>query len=203
MMSGTSTRTAAVADADTLMSAVRGAISGAATADHIAAAVDRWFDAPAGGGGFVDTVYRGSNSGSATLSVAPEVTVKRELSAADPALRSVLKGLVLASLASDGATSSLGQSHWDELLRMGGQQLRASADGMTAARARVGAMQQRVEEADTRNTNEQTSLQLARSGLLATDPYETATALDEAEANLQNLYALTVRLSRLSLTDYL
>ena len=46
-------------------------------------------------------------------------------------------------------------------------------------------------------------MSLERSDILAVDPYETATALTQAEASLQNLYALTVRLSRLSLTDYL
>ena len=42
-----------------------------------------------------------------------------------------------------------------------------------------------------------------RAEILAADPYETATALSQTEASLQNLYALTSRLSRLSLTDYL
>ena len=60
-----------------------------------------------------------------------------------------------------------------------------------------------VEQADTRNGAQQTALSLARSNLVAADPYETASALTQTEGNLQTLYALTARLSRLSLTDYL
>ena len=57
--------------------------------------------------------------------------------------------------------------------------------------------------AASRNAAEALSLSLIRSDMLAADPYDTATALTETEASLQNLYALTSRLSRLSLTDYL
>ena len=46
-------------------------------------------------------------------------------------------------------------------------------------------------------------LGLATARLASADPYEAATALTDAEARLEKLYALTARLSRLSLMDYL
>ena len=78
-----------------------------------------------------------------------------------------------------------------------------AATGLIARQADLGLLQETAERATARNAAETTALSLARSDILSADPYETASALTQAEASLQNLYALTARLSRLSLTDYL
>ena len=45
--------------------------------------------------------------------------------------------------------------------------------------------------------------ELRRRGIVAADPFETANALEAAKTQLETLYALTARLSRLNLADYL
>ena len=60
-----------------------------------------------------------------------------------------------------------------------------------------------MEQAATRNDAEGTGLRIMHNRLASADPYEAATALTDAEARLEKLYALTARLSRLSLMDYL
>jgi len=64
-------------------------------------------------------------------------------------------------------------------------------------------LQARIDTATTRNTSEATALGIARAGLVQLDPYETATRLQHAETQLQLIYTLTARMSRLSLADYL
>ena len=54
-----------------------------------------------------------------------------------------------------------------------------------------------------RNAAEASALQIARNGLVAADPYDTATAIQAVQTQIETLYTLTARLSRLSLTDYL
>ena len=45
--------------------------------------------------------------------------------------------------------------------------------------------------------------EIARLGIVSMDPYDAATALTEAESQLDTLYTVTARLSRLSLANYL
>ena len=54
-----------------------------------------------------------------------------------------------------------------------------------------------------RNGAETTSLQIARNGITAVDPYETASRLEATRQQLETLYTLTARISRLSLVDFL
>ena len=67
----------------------------------------------------------------------------------------------------------------------------------------IGLQEAATTKTQAQNTAESSALSIARSTLISADPYETATALQETEASIQNLYTLTARLSRLKLTDYL
>ena len=201
VLSGTAVQTQPLSDAAEIMADLKVAISGAASPGEMIARVFEWFDAPAGGGGFVDAHYRGSDQGT-TTGVSEQVTVRNDTRASDGAFRDVLKGLALATLAGDSdiTSDSAGRAL---LMREGGKALAKGTYEMTLSRAGVGLKQELIEQAAARNASERTSLAIARSDLLGADPYETSSALTQTEANLQNLYALTARLSRLSLTEYL
>ena len=69
--------------------------------------------------------------------------------------------------------------------------------------ANLGTLQQTVQNAITRNDAESSVLQSARLSLLSVDPYETATKYQQTQDQLQTLYAITARASRLSLVDFL
>jgi len=60
-----------------------------------------------------------------------------------------------------------------------------------------------IDGATARNTAESSALELARAELIAIDPYKAATDLTSVQTQLETLYALTARLSRLSLVEYL
>jgi len=78
-----------------------------------------------------------------------------------------------------------------------------SLAALTALQARLGVAQERISSAEIRNAAESSALQIARSDLLAIDPYDTATALQATQTQLETLYSITARLTRLNLTDYL
>jgi flagellar hook-associated protein 3 FlgL len=46
-------------------------------------------------------------------------------------------------------------------------------------------------------------LEIARADLVAIDPFEAATRMEAAQTQLETLYSVTARLSRLSLVDFL
>ena len=89
------------------------------------------------------------------------------------------------------------------LAQQAGQQLVSTEDARTTLRARIGTVEAQIEAARTRNSAEETSLGILRSDLGSVDPYEAATRLQTVQSQLESLYLVTARVSRLSLTEYL
>lgn len=202
LMAGAAIRSAPIVDPGQILTTARTLVAGQPATADVVAAVDAWLDAPPGAGGFADAHLQGALGGPAAVEVGAETTIANPVTALDPALRDTLKGLVLAALAGDAGLGYTRQQKAD-LMAAAGQRLSGGNHQLTLLRASVGLAQETVDQADTRNGAQQTALSLARSNLVAADPYETASALTQTEGTLQTLYALTARLSRLSLTDYL
>jgi flagellar hook-associated protein 3 FlgL len=198
LFAGKETRGPALADADDMMDALVAASAGATSAADVETAVAGWFDDPAG---FETLGYLGG-AALDPLTIANGEQVRMDATAADPALRGTLKALAMAALLDrgvlDGSTDQRAQ-----LSRRAGERLLESTEGRAQLAARIGTAQERIDEADTRNAAEVTALTIARSGILEVDDYEAASALTAAEAQLDKLYAITARLQRLSLAEYL
>ena len=202
IFSGTRSDTAPLANFDDMISAASASVGGATTATDIVTLIDAWFDAPLGGGGYLDTTFQGSDAGSTNLAVSPDSDVSVTLTANSPELRDTLKGMAILAYASQ-AGSSIDGSTLRDLFTAAGSKLVQANTGLIRAAADIGTRQALVEQAKTRNAAEVTTVSVTRSNLINADPYETATALEETEAKIEALYALTARLSRLNLTDYL
>lgn len=67
----------------------------------------------------------------------------------------------------------------------------------------IGLKQEVVERARVTNAAAISTFEIARTDIRGADAFETAAALTEVEGQLEALYAVTARLSRLSLVDYL
>lgn len=201
LLSGTAVDIPPLSDPAVILAAAKAQVAGMTAPADIASTLEAWFGAPAGAGGFVDSQFRG-NSAAREVTVSPEMAIRQDITALDPAFRPLLQGLTLAALTAD---PDFGLTRDDKatLLAAAGQQVSAAATALTMRRADVGLLEEAVGRASTRNAAETTAMSLARSEILSADPYETASALTQTETSLQNLYALTARLSRLSLTDYL
>lgn len=201
LLSGTAVDRLPLSDPADILADARARLAGLTNPAQVASALDAWFAAPAGSAGFADAHFHG-NTETREVPVAPGEVMRHDLTALDPAFRDLLAGLALGALATDPALG-LTREQSAALMDKAGTRLAAATTALTARRADIGLQEAAVERAVTRNAAEATALSLARSDMLAADPYETASALTETEASLQNLYALTARLSRLSLADYL
>lgn len=200
--SGSRTQTAPLGDFDAMMAELGTTVAGATSASAIAARIDSWFDTPAGGGGFADTIYQGEDTGTTELAVSPDRRVSMGFTANSAELRDTLKGMAIMAYAAEN-DATIDATSLRELFTEAGSRLVKGSVGLIRARADLGQRQAVVAQAQTRNSAETTTLSVARTNLINADPYETATALEETEASIQSLYALTARLSRLNLTDYL
>jgi flagellar hook-associated protein 3 FlgL len=197
VFSGAMTDRVPLGSADDLLAALETAAVGATSSDAVAAAVVNWFADPLGYGSF----YRGG----AALSdapIAPGEAADLSTTAMDPAIRDTLAAFAMAALLDRGM---LAGNHGERarLAERSGQELLTTEDARITLAARIGAVEAQVEAARTRNGAEETALGILRSEIGSVDPYEAATRLESARSQLEALYLVTARVSRLSLVEFL
>lgn len=199
---GIATDAQPLASADTILSELLTATAATTTPADFIAAVDAWFDAPAGGGGFLDTVYGGSDTALAAFRIGPDEQARATVTAADEPIRNTLKGLALASLLTEGVFSSDINARAEIATAAGTAILGADSD-LIGLRADIGTAEAQIADAQTRNGAERAALEIARVEHISVDPYDTATALEALTSQMESLYTLTARISRLNFADYI
>ena len=198
LFAGKATDGRATLDVDGLMMALDTEIIGATSALDIETRVSAWFDGPTG---YASLGYLGDDP-LQPLAVAPGETADLGFTAADPGIRDTLKGFAMAALLDRGALAGNAQARAD-LARKAGESLVNSQTSRTDMAARLGTAEGQIAAATARNGAEMSALQIARSGITDVDPYETASKLEATRQQIETMYALTARLSRLSLVDFL
>jgi flagellar hook-associated protein 3 FlgL len=200
LFSGTATDRPALAPAGDMLASLASATAGAPDAAALEAAVNDWFLAP--GGGFELTGYLGGADPLPPAPLGDGSTADLGTRADDAALRGTLASVALAALVSAGALAGQPEERADALSRSA-VALRTGEAGLVAVQAAVGTAEAAVEAATARNASEATATEIAIAGLTAADPFETATQLEEVRRQLETHYALTARLSRLTLLEFL
>lgn len=201
LFSGAATDSPALASADEILSALRAEVTGETTADGVIAAVKAWFDSP--GGGFETLVYSGAPDAAGPVRLADDETLSLGITAADPGLRDMLRAFATAALLQDETVLSGNIAEKGKLARQSGEQVLTAERPLTALRAKIGGAQERIETILTENAAQTSLLEIARDEMIGIDPYEVATELEATRGRIEMLYAITARMSRLSLADFL
>lgn len=191
----------ALAQAETILSALEAEIAaaGAATSDDVATVVSTWF---AAGGGFDTVAYLGGSRASNGLPVSETSEANPLSTAADPAMRDVLGALAMSALVGRGTLDG-DPDEQARLARASGLKVMTADEGLVELMADIGTQEGRVARAEVETRARREALEMARNDLIGVDPYDAATRLRATETQLESLYAMTARLSRLSLTAYL
>ncbi|MFM7336179.1 MAG: flagellin [Tabrizicola sp.] len=197
IFAGQATDSVPLGTADDMLAALETAAVGATTAAQVSAAVTTWFADPLGYGAF----YQGGAALSGAP-IAPGETADLSTTAMDPAIRDTLAGLATAALLDRGILAGNTEER-ARLAATAGQSLTRSEEDRITLSARIGTVEAQIESARTRNSAEETSLGILRSDIGSVDPYEAATRLETLRAQLESLYLVTARVSRLSLTEYI
>lgn len=202
LLSGAATDRKPISGAQDILNALSTAITGQVTASGVITAISGWFDAPLGGGGYLDTAYGGSAVPLAPFAIGTDDMASMTITATDDTLRGTLKGLALAAMVAEGALpgDDTGRAL---LVKTAGQMLMTANTDLATLRGNLGSVEAHINDIATRNGAETSSLEIARSDIVAADPFSTASALEAVRTRLETLYTLTARLSRLSLADYL
>ncbi|MDZ7628406.1 MAG: flagellin [Parvularculaceae bacterium] len=195
--SGDATDRTALSSPDQLLSDVEAIYASAADAASLDAALDLYFNDPAGG--FQTTIYRGGSGAAPTIEIADGERAVFSARADDAAVRDVLRGLAVIAAAGDAPPSSLR----DGALSAAGAAALTGSDGLTALRAAIGVNERRAAEASVGLEDEETVLTEAYNGETARDPLDAATRLQALEAQLNASLLATSRLSQLTLANFL
>lgn len=199
VFSGQATDTAPVMDSRAMLDAIRPLAQGATTPQDVIAIVDNWF---ANGADYSTTAYNGTAASSSGFLVGEGDTIAMDITADRAAIRDTLAAVVKVALLGD-LTFPNGTADAKLIMENATEGLLGVSMQVTQIRGELGQSEQAIDIAGTRASAMRSALQINRSDLLAADPYETATALQDATTRLESLYTITARLSRLNLTDYL
>lgn len=205
VFAGEDSQTKPFASSDEILTALTAAIGGATAPDQIITAIDAWFDAPNVAGEtdeFASLAYNGSSTPAAGIRISDTDTLSFPVTGDDAAIRNTLKGFALAALVSTDAIVADSDLR-NSIMQSAGLYLTAADTGLATLRGKVGLVEEKISDAQTAQTAEISSIDLAKTKLIEADSYETATALEAVETQLETLYTLTARLSQLSLTNYL
>ncbi len=197
LFSGQAATTTPLPSGAELLDTLQTVVAGATSAADVQTALDDWFSASAG----YAATYKGDD-GLVALPLAPGDVARLDITALDPAIRDTLKGLAMAALLDRGVLTDSPQGRSD-LVRRSGEALLSAQTGMSATTARLGSAQAHIDQAAQQNSAESSALSIAASDLLAIDGYEVASQLQQTQVQLEILYTLTSRLSRLNLVNFL
>ncbi len=200
VFSGTATDTPALANAETILAALQVAVSAETTAAGVQSTVNAWFDDL--GGGYETLAFTGSTTAMAPFKLSGSEAASLEITAFDPEIRSLLKGFAMASLIDQGALST-DVTERANLALAAGEQILGAEYTLAVLRAKIGSGEALIDGASARNSAEKIALGIARTELTAVDPYRVATELEAVKFQLETMYTLTVRLSRLTLAEFL
>lgn len=173
-------------------------IGGARTAAEIDSAVTDWFDGPSG---FESLAYDGA-AASPEIRIDADGTTVSDITANDAQIRAALKGIAMAAFIDHPGLSAAGSDRVD-LRDRAIAGLRSGSDALIDLSGRLGFEQGRIEAVLSRQQAEDLGLELAISGMVSSDPARTATELEAVRSNLETVYAVTARLSRLTLAEFL
>lgn len=201
LFSGVATDTPPLADAETILADLTAIATAAASPADAITAINDWFDAPAGGGGYLDLAYQGGEA-MAPFRISDDETATLDVTAADDDVKAILKSLAMGALLADGLYAGSLDSR-KIIAQEAGNQLLTVASNVASLGGKIGATEERIDQVATRNSSETASLEIARTKLVGIDEYDSATALQALQTQMETLYTLTARLANLKLTDYM
>jgi flagellar hook-associated protein 3 FlgL len=191
---------AAVIPAAAMLDQLRPLADAATTAADMIAVVETWFLDP--GNGFDTLAWQGGEGPAAPALLGEGQEEQAGVTAREPALREILAGLALLALAAEG-TGPGEEAERRSVATAASARLERGGDALIRLRSDLGASQARIEEARVAAEAARAGAEMERARLTAADPYQAATELQAVQTRLEQLYILTARLSRLTLSEYL
>lgn len=199
LFSGTATDQTPLIDPSSFLTTVKSALPAISDAATLISEVGLFFSS---GGGFDTTLYSGSVSYLKPVRISQDENVQIGLRADASEFKAVLEGLTIAALATD---PSLALSPADQTTAFdhAANVLISAQTGVIGLQSQTGALQERIDSAQTYNASIRLGLEETRTELVGADELDVATRLEDVQFRLEALFAVTARLSNLSLVNFI
>jgi flagellar hook-associated protein 3 FlgL len=199
VFAGVATDGPALRPGSEILDALVVATAGATSAAGISATLDTWFGP---GGDFETFAYVGNTDTLQPVRVAEGELVDLPVTALDPAIRDTLRAMAMSALLDRGVLAG-NTAERAALAARSGESLIGANDRIVALRAVVGDAEAAIDRARSRSGAERAAAELARAAIVESDPFQASAELLAMQGQLETLYTVTGRLSRLSLTNFL
>lgn len=200
LFAGSSTDGPALADADVMLGNIVASLTGETSAAGVAARIDDWF--MTAGGGFETSGYLGANTQQGAIPISDGEKAQPVAKADHDDLRKLLSSLAKSAVLAEGVFAADSDAQ-KALLEKSSNGLLLINDKLVELRSAVGRVEAQIEFSSVRNAAEKTALSLSRNKLIAADPHETATHFQALHSQMENLYAITAKISKLSFREYM
>ena len=200
LFSGDATDQDPFVGADALLDDIRNIVTTAGSPADIEAALDTYFDDPAGG--FQTKIYTGGTGQSSPLHIGNDQTVDLNIRGDNEAIKDVLRGLSVLSTAQETGFA-VDSDEFAEVFNSGITKTAKGTSEFIALEGTLGIYAEALSKADERNKFEALSLTAAYQALVGRDQFEAAAELTQLEVQLEGSFILTSRLSDLTLTNFL
>lgn len=200
LFAGAATDQTAFADGEAMLNDIAAGLGPTPTTVDIISAVDQWFNDPAGG--FATMGYTGDQGKAPEALIGTNQTISVAVTGQDEGIKSILSAAAIGAMA-DYSGNSLPNATKAELLQQSGQNLIGAASEFNAMRSRLGASEAFAAEKTAEYEAQLTTLKIMYNDMTQTDPFETAVNLQEVQQQLETQFAITARLSGLTLANYL
>lgn len=190
---------APVIDMETMLTSLQALTASATSAADVNSIVSAYFG---DSGGYETGGYNGSPMPAGAVRISDSESVGIEVTAFDGEFRDLLQGFANAALINRGVLGD-SMSEQAKLMANSSAALSRATPALVATQSEIGSLQERIEAIQVRTQSQASAVQIMLNEMTQVDPYETATALQAVEGQLEALYISTSRLSQLTLTRYL
>jgi len=200
LFSGAAVDRAALVDATTIIEDVEALLNAAPDAATGLASVDFYFNDPAGG--FATASYTGSQVNASDIEIGPGEFVKQDVRADSQAIKDTIQNVSVMAAVSNGA---FGASPADQkiLLNDSTARMLKSNDDLIKLQQTIGQREEQVENSEADKSASRTSLELLRTEFTNVDLFSESAFFQELQTQLETSYKVTVRLSSLSLSNFM
>lgn len=198
IFSGQATQTQPLPNASDLRDIMMSVVSGATSAAEVEARVDAYF---AEGGAFETTTYAGAVEGMEPVSVSGSTRVGMDLRADLPAFREIFRATMLTVAAKE--LVGISRADQDRLADSSFDVAVNARDMLVSLSGEIGILQEQLEIGRSEIQAELSATDIVRTELLAVDPFETASRLEDVNTRLEFLYAITARSRNLSFLEFM
>lgn len=200
LLSGNATDAAPFAGPEALLDDIRNIMTTAGGPADIQAALDTYFNDPAGG--FQTNIYTGGTDAAPPMRVGNGEKIDIDIRGDDNAIKDALRGLAVMATAQDSGFD-IGTQEFSNIFQGGISSAASGTSALIELEGKLGVFSETLEKANTRNNFESASLTAAYQTITGRDQFEAAAELKQLEVQLESSYIITSRLSDLSLTNYL